>query len=53
MHGDMRQKEGKRTELEDSRNKEKRAERKYKTKHTRRLGKDERRDDKVRKREMK
>ena len=42
----------KRTELEDLRNKENRGERKYKTKHTR-LGKDERRDDKDRKREMK
>jgi hypothetical protein len=34
-------KEVKRTELEDSRNMEKRGERKCKTKHTKRLGKDE------------
>jgi hypothetical protein len=37
----MRRKEVKRMESEDSRNKEKKGERKYKTKHTRGLGKGE------------
>jgi hypothetical protein len=41
LHADMRWKEVKRTESEDSGNKENRGERKYKAKHTKRLGKDE------------
>jgi hypothetical protein len=41
LHADMRWKEVKKTESEDLKNKDKRGERIYKKKHTRRLGKHE------------